>query len=337
MTRFIRFLCFAFALSGVSVSAAEITFAELRRNPLWLPETTTLTQEIAFADGGTLPAGQVVAIRRIERNKLVLAWPGKDMTFDVDPALTSVLADAGKRVAAFTPEQKKLTASALRSRKDLWPYTVTFRERKEFNDGTVFEVGAKLPLADFDGRQVKLIEPVKYVSYSFDPSATDFYEACLQAIVSPAPSRVYQELAAALVTQEGAPSVDLLGENAPEYLAIYHAADWCPYCAQTSPDIIAWYRGLQAKGDTRIQLVVISSDKSPEELRRHLDKFGAGVVAVPPEHASKLMVLNQATGVSARSLPDFYVVDRAGKVVIPASKGMPTDRVRAVIDRLQTL
>lgn len=337
MKAILSLVCIALAGVASSLSAAEITLNELRRNPLWLPPTTTLKKDLSFTDGTTLRAGQALDVRAIERNQVVLASQADNMTFNVDPAATTLLADATARVSAFTPEQKQLTPATLRSRRDLWPYMVTFRDKKEFNDGTVFEVGTKLPLAEFDGRQVKLIEPEKYITYTFSAETTDFYDACLQAVLSPGPSRVYQELAGVLSAGDSTQTVDLLGENAPEFLVIYHAADWCPYCAQTSPDVISWYRELKEAGDKRFQLVIISNDKSPEEFRRHLGKFGPAAVATPPEISPKLFVLNQTTGVRSRSLPDFYVIDRAGKVVIPAANGMPVDRVRAVLDRTKTL
>ncbi len=324
------------ALTAAHAFAADpLKFNDLRRNPLWLPASTTLTNEIVFGDGSKLPVGQSAAIRTLDGRQVVLWWPGRDTTFTVAPESTTLLADASAHVAKFTPAQKALTPAALRTRKDLWPYTVTFREKQEFNDGTVFNVGDKLPLSEFDGRKVKLIEPTRYVAYTFDPEITDFYEASLRNLVTPSPSRLDQELASAIVSASTLKPVDLLADTATEYFAIYHAAAWCPYCAQTTPDILAWYQKLRASGDTRIRLVVISGDKSSEEFRTHAAKFGPDAFAVSYEKAPKLFVLNQTAG--PRSLPHFYVVDRAGKTVIPAMSGQPQDRVRAVLSRLGSL
>lgn len=315
--------------------ASTVTMNELRRNPLWVPGETTVTRELAFTDGTKVRAGTVVKVDRLEGANVVIVLPGSGSTTALKPEGTSLLADAERLVAGLSPEQRKITPAALRSRTDLWPYHVRLRQEIEFSDGTRFAAGTPLALESFDGRNVRLIDTAKHVSYNFSPDMTDFYTSCLRAMVEPTTSRLYQELSAHVVDGRTRERVDFLAEGGPEYLAIYHAAAWCPYSAQTSPDVAAWFREQAASLGGRVRLLIVSNDKSAEEFAGHLAGLDTPSWAVPFDVAPRLFVLN---GVSTlRALPNFYVVDRTGKVVVPATSGQPRDRVARVLAALPAL
>ena len=75
-----------------------------------------------------------------------------------------------------------------------------------------------------------------------------------------------------------------------KYLAIYHAAAWCPFCEQCTPDVTQWYADLRAGGDKSIEVVLLSADKSPAEFRKHLQDKKMTWLAVPMDAAKRASV-----------------------------------------------
>ncbi len=319
-----------------AAGASGVTLAELRRNPLWMPEATALTQDITFGDGARVKAGRRVRIYSLDNKVCRLWFPDGRSTFSVDPAATTLLRDADALVAGLTPAQRQLSPGALRGRKDLWPLQVTLKDAQDYNDGTKLPAGAAFLLVDFDGRKVKILERKKRVLYLIEPSATDFYSACLDAVVTPPPaSRLYRELAPHVADSATLGPVDFLADGGPQYLAVYYAAGWCPYCAQTSPDVVEWYAGLRRENDNRFALLIVSRDKSVPEMKAHLAKLGVPALVLPFDKAGEAFLLSQADDV--RSLPSLFVVDRRGEVVIPGGAGMPKDRTLRVINAAKRL
>ncbi|AHF93146.1 hypothetical protein OpiT1DRAFT_00363 [Opitutaceae bacterium TAV1] len=325
---------FLFVAAAASVLA--VTPADLRRNPLWLPETTTLKKGLAFADGTSIQAGQSLRISGIDNKGCQLWFPDGKSIFSVDISDTTLIQDADARLATFTPEQQKLTPAALRNRKELWPYTVQLRDEQAWNDGTVLAAGKSFPLMEFDGRQLNILQPEKNVTYRVDPAATDFYAACLQAVVTPPPaSRLYQELATGVVDAATLEPVDFLHDGGPEYLAIYYTAGWCPYSAQATPDVMKWYAGLKDRDDSHIKLLIVSRDKSIPEMKDYLKKIDFSSLLVPFDKVNRMFLLNQTTVLG--SIPHLVVVDRSGKLVIPGGSGQPKDRIDKVLKQIEAL
>ncbi len=129
---------------------------------------------------------------------------------------------------------------------------------------------------------------------------------------------------------------DLPDEGGPRFLAIYHAAAWCPYCEQCTPDVTKWYEELRASGDKSIELVLLSADKSPAEFQKHLKDKKMTWLAVPTERNDHTFVLSKLF--PNRPTPWLYVVDRQGNTVVDGDvEGQPRERTQAVIERIKEL
>src|SRR5690606_17490294 len=123
------------------------------------------------------------------------------------------------------------------------------------------------------------------------PSVTNFFDACLDNAKAPKASRLYQELVANVVDAQTLKPADFLANDGPEYTAIYYAADWCPYCAQTSPEVMKWYEENEAREKKQVEMVLVSHDKSRAELTRHIKALNFRSPLAPFDKVPSMIVL----------------------------------------------
>jgi hypothetical protein len=329
--------------AGLALAALLVTtplsrandLAELERNPHRVPETVKAKNDLEFSSGLVIKAGDVLRVQRIEGGELFLFQPDGNMLLTLDVAETTLLEDAAARYAAWTPEQQKLTLADFQSRKELWPYRVRIRREQAFQDGTKLAAGTDWPMMSYDGANVLVLDPVKYASFNLDPAATDFYDRVVAAVKTPPPSRLVQELSENVVRIGTGERVDLLAADAPPYLAIYHAAGWCGYCTQTTPQVLAWYEESKARGDRSIELLVISGDKTAADMQTHLKAKGFGGLTVPHGKDKPMFLLRETTVYNG--LPNLIVVDRTGKLVIDSTNEMPMERTQRTLAQMREL
>ncbi len=320
----------------LAVAAAAPDLRGLERNPHWLPEKVKLTVPVSFGNGLEFNEGDEFEIQRLERGSLYLWQPGANATLSVTPDMTTLLADAAARFDAWTPEQQAFKPTDFKKRSDLWPLKVTIRREESFSDGTVFKPGEQWPVTEFDGKSVRIIDVAKNQWFPLNPRNTDFYDQVIDAVANPRPARLLQELSGSIVRLDTGEPVDLLSdEDAPPYLAIYYAAGWCGYCAQTTPVIMEWYNESRAAGDDSIELVLVSRDKSEEEMVQHIADKGLKGFGVPFGQHSSMVVLRNTPASSG--LPYLFVIDREGKVVIDSSSEMPLPRTERAIREMKKL
>jgi thiol-disulfide isomerase/thioredoxin len=305
----------------------------LRESPHWTPAQTSVTKPVQFQSGLKLTPSDKVDVARLEAEGVVLRKGTAEFMLPV--AQTKLLADADAYKAKFTPEQQKLTAHDFQQRKELWPYFVKMKETVKFDDLTTFDAGKQYPLWTVESDGPHVYSERKGQTYTIDAPATDFYERCLAAVIKP-PSRLFDEVRANAIRANTGKPADLPDEGGPQYLAIYHAAAWCPHCETSTPDVVKWYDELRAAGDKTIELVMLSADKSPAEFRKHLQDKKMNWLAVPMERNNHTFVLSQLF--PNRPTPWLYVVDRQGKTIVDGdADGTAKERTLAVIAKIKAL
>jgi hypothetical protein len=302
----------------------------LRDNPQWLPAQTSVTKAVEFQSGLKLSPQDKLEIGGFDDAGLILRKGTNEFVLPV--AQTKLLSDADAYRAKFTPEQQKLTAKELLARKELWPYFVKPKQTVSFGDKTSFEAGKSYPLWSVEKDGLHVYFERKAQTYTLAPGETDFYESALAAVVKP-PSRLFDEVRANAIRADSGKPADLPDEGGPKYLALYHAAAWCPYCEQCTPDVTKWYEELRASGDKSLEFVLLSADKSPAEFQKHLKDKQMKWLAVPTERNSHTFVL--AKLFPNRPTPWLYVVDRQGNTVVDGDvAGEPKERTLAVLGKI---
>src|SRR5258706_3465231 len=316
--------------------AAGFSFAglderTLRDNPQWLPAQTSVTKAVEFQAGLKISPQDKLEIGGFEPDGVLLRKGTNEFLLPV--AQTKLLADADAYKSKFTPEQQKLTARELREGKERWPSFVKRKKPVRFEDRRAFETGKPYPLWSVEKDGLHLYFEKKAQTYTISPGETDFLEGALAAVVKP-PSRLFDEVRANAIRADTGKPADLPDEGGPKYLAIYHAAAWCPYCEQCTPDVTRWYEELRAGGDKSIEVVLLSADKSPAGFRKHLQDKKKTRLAVPMERNSHTFVLSKLF--PHRPTPWLYVVDRQGNTVVDGDvDGKPKERTLAVLGKIK--
>jgi thioredoxin-related protein len=325
-------LPFLFSLSvPVASPPAGLDERTLRDNPQWLPAQTSVTKAVEFQSGLKISPQDKLEIGGFEAEGVVLRKGTNEFLLPV--AQTKLLADADAYRSKFTPEQQKLTARELLQRKELWPYSVKPKKSVRFEDRTAFEAGKAYPLWSVEKDGLHVYFERKAQTYTLSPGETDYFESALAAVIKP-PSRLFDEVRANAIRADTGKPADLPDEGGPRYLALYHAASWCPYCEQCTPDVTKWYEELRASGDKSIELVLLSSDKSPAEFQKHLKDKQMKWLAVPMERNNHTFVLSKLF--PNRPTPWLYVVDRQGNTVVDGDvEGQPKERTLAVIEKIK--
>ena len=96
-----------------------------------------------------------------------------------------------------------------------------------------------------------------------------------------------------------------------KYFALYYSAHWCPPCRQFTPQLVAFYRQMAA-AHPELEVVLISSDHSAQEMRDYMDGEGmpwAALIYGMKRQERELM------GYAGGGIPDLVLVDGSGNVV----------------------
>lgn len=322
-------------LAVFTCSVHAVTPAELAANPLWMPAETSITQDLSFSDGKRARKGVNYRIFALEGDQLRLWFPDGRSTFNIAVAQTKLVEDAEARLKKMSPAQRELSTAALVERSELWPLQVKLVDTVTYDNGSRLTKNSQMTVTSFDGTQVQVYEPRKNALYNVNVSITDFFDRCLENADAPRPSRLYQELAATVVAPDTLKPIDFFADGGPEYLAIYHAADWCPYCAQTSPEVMKWYRENQAREKKQIEMILVSHDKSRAEMTRHIKALQFQSPLVPFDKLQAMILLRNTP--ESSGLPDLFVVDRTGAVVLPSTADQPMERINDMLSRMRAL
>lgn len=110
-----------------------------------------------------------------------------------------------------------------------------------------------------------------------------------------------------LLDSKGNP-VDASVLNDKELTAFYFSASWCPPCQQFTPMLISYAE----KNKNRLNVVLVSSDRSAALQQQYIDKYKMPFYAV--RYGSPAVELLRST-FKLKYIPFLVVVDRNGKVI----------------------
>lgn len=304
----------AFWLATGAGLAQELTWAELLRRPEHWPKECTVKKTFEFQSGKSLKAGQKVTVLEMSANEIVIGSLDGKISFATKPADTDALAVANSAYAKLTPKQRELTYAALLQRPELWPYRVKLTEafdvgRKRFNKGdTVYLMTVK--------KDELVVVPATFDQhFEVKPNETDILEYARKYVDEKdgGPGRLAEELRDKLVNPATGAPVALSTNPPPRYYVIYHGARWCPYTQKFTPDVLALYQEMKPKRSD-FEVIYIPAEKSAAEMQQYAQEKNFPWPAVAFAQKQKFAVLAGILG--RNSLPEFWVLDRFGNVVV---------------------
>lgn len=307
-------LWFGLVVAVFNVNAQELTWAELLRRPEHWPKECTVKKTFEFQSGKAMKAGQKVAVLEMKPSEIVIGSLDGKLSFATKPTDTDALMVANTAYAKLTPKQRELTYAAILKRTDLWPASVKLTEafdvgRKRFNKGdTVYLMSVK--------KNDLVVVPATFDQhFEVKPDETDIMSYARKYVDDPAsaPGRLNEDLRGKLINPATGAAVSLSTNAPPKYFVIYHAARWCPFSQKFTPDVLALYKEMKPKR-ADFEVIYVPAEKSAAELQQYAKELDFPWPAVAFPQKQKTAVL---AGILGRtSLPEFWVLDRYGNVVV---------------------
>lgn len=322
LLKFILLTCLAAAIA----SAAELTWdALVGQKELW-PARCTVKRAIKFKQGGSVEAGQQLKVVALEPTRVLATTLDGRLRFALKPEDTDILQQAnggsGKLTPAakLTPQQSGLTYAAVLQRKDLWPYRVALTEPIQLGAGGSMSLrrGEKMILMGVEQGQLLVATERLNTSFDLDARQTDLLSQAQRFAQNKtgAPGRFLEELEGKLVNPANGAPAPLDANTLPDYLVFYRGAGWCGPCREFSPSLVKSYQRLKP-AHPEFEVIFISDDKSPAELRNYAKEVGFSWRTVTSDRYKELHIINP---MFSQSIPQLVVTDRHGKVLIDSDK-----------------
>lgn len=309
-------LAAAVLLAG-SALAQELTLMELSRRPEFLPAQVTLKQPVKLQGRPPINAGQKLTVVSVRGQSVEVETPDGRSVFNVKADDTDVLASAQATWSKLTPEQRALTYQALLQKKELWPYRVKLTQTQRLSGGDL-KPGEAGILIGTEGDALLLVYEKGKFLFNVNPRETDLLDSARKLLANPKafPSRVAEDLQGKLI-DPGTQAAATLPANAdPKYFAFYRGAGWCGPCRQFSPSLVKFYKDAKPKYPN-FEVVFISGDKTPAEMRNYAKEMGFSWVTVPSARQPETQIVNRFF---TNLIPQLVVTDRAGNVVIDSAR-----------------
>lgn len=267
-----------------------------------------------FQSGKSLKVGQKVTVLEMTATEIVIGSLDGKISFATKPADTDALAAANAAYAKLSPKQRELTYAALLQRPELWPWSVKLTAafdvgRKRFNKGdTVYLMSVKKD-------QLVVVPPTFDQHFEVKPAETDILAYARQYVDAKdgGPGRLNEELRGKLINAATGGPAPLNTNEPPRYYVIYHAARWCPYTQKFTPELLALYKEKKA-AHPEFEVIYVPAEKSAAELQQYAKEMDFPWPAVDFRQKQKSAVLAGILGHT--SLPEFWVLDRHGNVVV---------------------
>lgn len=281
----------------------------LQRRDLW-PE------RVAFLEPARLDA---TTAWKPGDELLLNAWNGANVVLDQGTFLfewpaskTDVVARTRAFAASLVPEALALDVGTLRGRPDLWPLRLRVRVDLRFANNAIVPAGREVTLRFFEGDDLAVYDREMADFYTVAQNETDLMARARERLSLPEAERTpffLRSLEAALDPDAGAKT---LGN--PDYVLVYSGRLGCLRCADFAPRLEAFYAEARdsAPEGARFELVFLSSDPDAASARQYLAKAhlpGAVIAFERRLEAANLMAIPQ------RTLPGFFVFDRAGNLI----------------------
>jgi nucleoredoxin len=307
--------------------AQDLTLAELARRPEFLPAQITLKQPVKLQGRPAMPAGQKLTLVSVRGTSVELETPDGRSVFTTKADDTDVLAAAQQTWNSLNAEQRALTYETLLKRTDLWPYRVKLTQRMRLSGGDL-QPGFAAILVGLEGNQLLLVNEQGKFLFNAQPRDTDLL-ACARKLIADKnafPSRVSEDLAGKLVSPATGAPAPLDAKAEPKYYVFYRGAGWCGPCVQFSPSLVKFYKDAKPKSPGAFEVVFISGDKTPADMRAYAAKVGFAWSSVPQARQPEMQIVNR---LFTNLIPQLVVTDRSGTVVIDSAKtGGPDNALR---------
>jgi nucleoredoxin len=309
-------LLISFPIASVAF-AQDLTLAELSRRPEFLPAQVTLKQPVKMQGRPAINAGQKLTVVSIRGTSVEVETPDGRSVFNVKAEDTDVLASAQATYQKLTPDQRALTYQSLLQRKDLWPYRVKLTQLMRLSTGDL-RPGTPAILVGIEGNDLVLVNEQGKFMFTAPPRDTDLLDAARKLLVDKKafPGRVMEDLQGKLVNSATAAAASLEAGADPKYFAFYRGAGWCGPCRQFSPALVKFYKDAKPKYPN-FEVVFISGDKTPADMRSYSKEMGFSWVTVPTQRQPETQIVNR---LFTNLIPQLVVTDRQGNVVVDSAK-----------------
>jgi thiol-disulfide isomerase/thioredoxin len=297
--------------------AQDLTLMELARRPEFLPAQVTLKHPVKLQGRPAINAGQKLTVVSLRGTNVEVETPDGRSVFNVKVDDTDLLASAQATYQKLTPQQRALTYQQLLQRKDLWPYRVKLTQLMRLSSGDL-KPGTPAILVGIEGNDLLLVNEQGKFMFNAPPRDTDLLDSARKLLANPKtfPSRVAEDLQGKLV-DPGTQAAAALPANAdPKYFAFYRGAGWCGPCRQFSPALVKFYKETKPKYPT-FEVVFISGDKTPAEMKAYSKEMGFSWVTVPQNRQPETQIVNR---LFTNLIPQLVVTDRQGNVVVDSAR-----------------
>ncbi|HEX2854427.1 MAG TPA: thioredoxin-like domain-containing protein [Opitutaceae bacterium] len=307
-----------FALFATAALAQELTLADLARRPELLPAQATLKQPVKLQGRPALPVGQKLTVVSVRGTTVELETPDGRSLFTTKADDTDVLTTAQEMWKKLTPEQRALTLAALLQRKELWTYRVTLKQPVRLDTGEI-KPGEQAILVNVEGNDLLLAYEKGNFLFNVAPAGTDFLDSARKLLVdkNAFPGRVAEDLRGKLISPATGAAAPLEGKTEPSYFAFYRGASWCGPCRQFSPSLVKFYKDMKAKHPAAFEIIYISGDKTPAEMKGYAKEAGFAWSTVPQNLQPQMQIVNR---LFTNLIPQLVVTDRQGNVVIDSAR-----------------
>lgn len=307
----------AACLTATAGLAQSLTLAELARRPEFLPAQVTLKQPVKLQGRPQLNAGQKLTLVSVRGANVEVETPDGRSVFNVKADDTDVLATAQAMHDKLTPAQRALTYQAVLQKKELWPYRVKLTQAQRLSGGEL-KPGEAGILVGVEGNDLLLVYEKGKFLFNVAPRDTDLLDSARQLVANPKafPSRVFEDLQGKLIHPGTQAAAALAGGADLKYFVFYRGAGWCGPCRQFSPSLVKFYNQTKPK-HPEFEVVFISGDKTPAEMRNYAKEMGFAWSTVPQNRQPEMQIVNR---LFTNLIPQLVVTDRQGNVVIDSAR-----------------
>lgn len=316
----------------------KLTFEDLTARPELRPTTCRLKKTRVWS-GTTVTPDEDITIARFDEKKLSIILPDGSKG-SCAPELCDVMERANATYAAWSPEQRNVNQELIEQRLDLWPAKVAVRIPMRFKVGEL-EAGYEATTVRLqDGNLVcsiaKFENDVQLPLYS-----TDFYARFRATLGDPDRQKrhwILAELQDKLVQlptgrAKRIKKVKINASKPREYTLIYMSADWCGYCHEFNPELLAFYKKNKRLIGKRFDIYWVSRDRSEADM---LSYARASKFPWPAVAWDQLKKIPRTLGLQTRGIPHLVLLDNHGGV-IAASWAGKYEHPRQVLTKLDTL
>ncbi len=297
-------------LSGATLTAANapapLSLPRVMQLPLTWPDKVTTTE--GFSDGKKdFAAGTELALQDVQRDGVVVQLPGGGEPMLLDASWTDLGLRAAKIQQELPEDVRSVTLADLVKRTDLLPDFVSLVTDITLGDGRVIPAGTELipGRLQMNGGSLGVVLVEKGASFNqhggvdrliFNAEFTDVI-ARMRHQARKAPADRKLRSLASLEGKLGNARGEALAatETKPRYYVVYYAADWCGWCKRFTPTLAKFHEEMQAK-HPEVQVVYLSSDRSPEEMQKNFANSNMTWPAVAFDRRKEVMGLLAMAG-----------------------------------------